>query len=369
MTVKGRISSVNLFYVLAQTMIGVGLLSLPHQTHRTAGSDGWISILITGFFIQLIVLIIWLLCRKFPNLTLFDFSKVIVGKTLGTVVNFLYIIYLLTIICYIFIVYTDTLKRWILPETPGWILLLILFVLLIYGSICTIKNVISLFSFLFLFIPLLFLITFFVYHDPSIDVRYLFPIGHSGGWNILKGTKDTFVSFIGYETLLIYFAFMKRSKRITALKGAFFAILFVTTFLMYIVMISTMMLSPEEMKITREPVLYILSAVEIRLLSRLDLIFLSFWCMVVFATIISYSFSASMGISKLIRIKHKFAVMLAGTFVFIVSIIFYYMEVTLLEKWLKHFSLIFGVIIPILLLFITIIFKREAASTYEEKEN
>ena len=116
MKVKGRISSVNLFYVLAQTIIGVGLLSLPHQTHHTAGSDGWISILITGFFIQLIVLIIWLLCRKFPNLTLFDFSKVILGKTLGTVVNFLYIIYLLTNICYIFIVYTDTLKRWILPR-------------------------------------------------------------------------------------------------------------------------------------------------------------------------------------------------------------------------------------------------------------
>ena len=366
MKVKGRISSVNLFYVLAQTMIGVGLLALPHHTHHTAGSDGWISILFTGIFIQLITLIIWFLCRKFPNLTLFDFSKVILGKMLGTVLNFLYVMYLLTIICYIFIIYTDTLKRWILPETPGWVLLLIFFILLIYGSICTIKNVISLFSFLFLLIPLLFLITFVVYDDPSMDIRYLFPIGHNGGWNILKGTEDAFVSFIGYETLLIYFAFMKRSKSISVLKGAFFTIFFVTIFFMYIVIISTMMLSPEEMKITREPVLYILSAVEIRVLSRLDLIFLSFWGLVVFTTIISYSFSASIGISKLIRIKHKFAVMLSGTFALIVSIIFYYMEITLLEEWLKYFSLIFGVIIPIVLLLITIIFKREAASTYEE---
>lgn len=366
MKVTGRISSVNLFYVLVQTIIGVGLLSLPHQTHHTAGSDGWISILITGFFIQLIVLIIWLLCRKFPNLTLFDFSKVILGKIPGTVINFLYIIYLLTNICYIFIIYADTLNRWILPNTPGWILLLILFVLLIYGSICKVKNMISLFSFLFLFILLLFFITFFVYNDPYIDVRYLFPIGSSGGWNILKSTKDTFVSFIGYETLLIYFAFMKQPKSISTMKGAFLAILFVTIFLMYIVIISTVMLSPEEMKFTREPVLYILSAVEIRVLSRLDLIFLSFWGLVVFATIISYSFSASIGISKLIHMKHKFAVILSGTFVLIVSIIFYYMEITLIEKWLKHLNLIFGIIIPTLLLLITIIFKREAASTYEE---
>ena len=367
MKVKSRISSENLFFVLVQTMMGVGLLSLPHQTHHAAGSDGWISILITGFFIQLIVLLIWLLCIKFPNLTLFDFSKVILGKTSGTALNFLYIIYLLTMICYIFIVYADILKRWILPETPVWVLFLIEFVLLIYGSICKIKNVISLLSFLFIFILFLFFITFFVYGDSSIDVRYLFPIGSSGGWNILKSTSDSMISLTGFETLLIYFAFIKQSKKnISALKGAFLAVLFVTIFLTYIVILSTVMLSPEEIKITSEPVLYILSAIDIRMLSRLDLIFLSFWGLIVFTTIISYSFSASMGISKLIRIKHKFAVILSGAFVFIISMIFYYMEITLLEKWLKHVSLIFGIIIPILLLLITIIFKREAASTYEK---
>lgn len=366
MRVKSRISSENLFFVLVQTMMGVGLLTLPHQTHHAAGSDGWISILITGFFIQLIVLLIWLLCIKFPNLTLFDFSKVILGKMLGTVLNFIYIIYLLTMICYIFIVYADILKRWILPETPVWVLFLIEFVLLIYGSICKIKNMISLLSFPFIFILFLFFITFFVYGDSSIDVRYLFPIGSSGGWNILKSTSDSMISLIGFETLLIYFAFINQSKNISALKGAFLAVLFVTIFLTYIVILSTVMLSPEEIKITSEPVLYILSAIEIRILSRLDLIFLSFWGLIVFTTIISYSFSVSMGISKLIRIKHNFAVILSGTFVLIVSIIFYYMEITLLEKWLKHLSLIFGIIIPILLLLITIIFKREAASTYEK---
>ncbi|SEQ44956.1 GerAB/ArcD/ProY family transporter [Piscibacillus halophilus] len=366
MKVKSRISSENLFFVLVQTMMGVGLLTLPHQTHHAAGSDGWISILITGFFIQLIVLLIWLLCIKFPNLTLFDFSKVILGKMLGTVLNFIYIIYLLTMICYIFIVYADILKRWILPETPVWVLFLIEFVLLIYGSICKIKNMISLLSFPFIFILFLFFITFFVYGDSSIDVRYLFPIGSSGGWNILKSTSDSMIPFIGFETLLIYFAFIKQSKTISALKGVFLAVLFVTIFLTYIVILSTVMLSPEEIKITPEPVLYILSAMEIRILSRLDLIFLSFWGLIVFTTIISYSFSVSMGISKLIRIKHNFAVILSGTFVLIVSIIFYYMEITLLEKWLKHLSLIFGIIIPILLLLITIIFKREAASTYEK---
>ncbi len=366
MKVKSRISSIGLFFILAQTMVGVGLLSLPYETNKVADSDGWISILISGVFIQFIVLFLWLLCRKFPNLTLFDFSKVILGSIPGTVINILYIIYFLAIVCYTLIIFTDTLKRWILPETPGWVLVLIGVVLLIYGSVCTIKNIVSLFSFLFLFILFLFIITLLVYRDPTIDIRYIFPIGASGGWNILKSTSDVFISFIGFETLLIYFAFIKQSKHISALKGAFFAVLFVTVFFMYIVIISTMMLSPEEMKITSEPVLYILSAISIHVLSRLDLLILSIWGPVVLMTIISYSFSAGMGISKVLHIKHKIAVVLFGVFVFIISITFYYMEITTLKKWLKQLSLIFGFVIPLILLLITVTFKREATSIYEK---
>lgn len=366
MKVRSRISSIGLFFILVQTMVGVGLFSLPYETNKVVDSDGWISILISGVFIQVIVLFLWLLCRKFPNLTLFDFSKVILGSIPGTVINTLYIIYFLAVVCYTLIIFTDTLKRWILPETPGWVLVLVGVVLLIYGSVGTIKNIVSLFSFLFLFILFLFIITLLVYRDPTIDVRYLFPIGASGGLNILKSTSNIFISFIGFETLLIYFAFIKQSKHISALKGAFLAVLFVTVFFMYIVMISTMMLSPEEMKITSEPVLYILSAISIHVLSRLDLLILSIWSPVVLMTMISYSFSAGMGISKVLHIKHKIAVVLFGVFVFIISITFYYMEITTLEKWLKQLSLIFGFVIPLILLLITVIFKREAASIYEK---
>src|SRR5690625_1401406 len=174
MKVRSRISSIGLFFILVQTMVGVGLFSLPYETNKVVDSDGWISILISGVFIQVIVLFLWLLCRKFPNLTLFDFSKVILGSIPGTVINTLYIIYFLAVVCYTLIIFTDTLKRWILPETPGWVLVLVGVVLLIYGSVGTIKNIVSLFSFLFLLILFLFIFMLFVYCDLSLDDLFFF---------------------------------------------------------------------------------------------------------------------------------------------------------------------------------------------------
>ena len=221
MKVKSRISSFELFFVLVHTMVGVGLLSLPYRTNIAAGNDGWISVLITGIMIQLIVLIIWFLCRKFPNLTVYDFSQVILGKTPGSVVNLLYILYTLIVVSYVFVIFLETLKRWILPETPAWILFLMGGFLLIYGGTSTIKQMVALFSFLFLFILLLCFIKVLVFHDSPKDIRYLLPIGSNGAWTILKSTSSTFVSFLGFETLLIYYAFMKQPKKLSAMKGHF----------------------------------------------------------------------------------------------------------------------------------------------------
>ncbi|MBT2668510.1 GerAB/ArcD/ProY family transporter [Bacillus sp. ISL-4] len=368
MKVKTRINHADLFFLLVQTMVGVGILSLPFQTYKTAAQDGWISVLLSGFMIQLIVLLMWLLCKRFPHLTLFDFSKLILGKTLGNIINFLYIVYLLTIVSYVFIVIDDIFVRWIFPETPKMVLLIMGLVLLFYGCIGTIRNMVSLFSFLFIFILFLFFITLLTFQNSAFDFRYLFPIGSSGIWKILKGTKDAFPSFTGYETLLIYFAFIKQPKNFSAIKGASFAIFFVTILYTYIVIITTMMFSPAEIKIVPEPVLYMLRTINMHVLQRLDLIFLSIWGVVVSTSILSYAYLGSMGISKLLRMKHKLAVILSSAVVFFVSITCHlYLEIITFRKWIEILNLTFGILIPAILLLIAIIFKREASSFYEEK--
>ncbi|MCS0824838.1 spore germination protein [Cytobacillus firmus] len=363
---KTRISSFELFFVLLQTQIGVGLLSLPYETYKGVKHDGWISILISGFMVQITIFLIWTLCRRFPHNTIFDFSKMIVGRFLGSVMNLGYIIYFLIVVSYVFLVFTDLIKRWILTETPAWIFLLIGFFILVYGCWGTVKDMVSLFSFISVFILGMLLITFFVFLEPGIDLRYLFPIGSAGIWAIIKSTKDSFVSFLGFETLLIYFAFMKNPGKAAAIKGAISANLFITFFYAYLVIIATIMFSPDEIILVPEPVLYMLKAISLTILERLDLLFLSIWVIVVASTVISYSYLASMGINKLLHLRHKKSVLIAGAFVLSLSFLLYgRIELSKLGKLVTFVSYFFGVIFPAILLVISFIFKKRGAY-YEE---
>jgi hypothetical protein len=54
-------------------------MSLPHDIFLKSGVDAWISLLLSGLFIQLNIFIIWALNRRYPNLHLYEFSTVIVG--------------------------------------------------------------------------------------------------------------------------------------------------------------------------------------------------------------------------------------------------------------------------------------------------
>ena len=211
-----RISQKELFYAVTQSIIGVGVLALPHYASQTAGSDGWITVLITGIALHVMVIIIWLLNKRFPHLTLYDYSSKVIGKSLGFLLNLTYIIYFIYIVAYIYLRVTDIVVRWILPETPELVLFIMGIILFIYGCMGTLKNLMAIFSYFFLFPPVLCLISVFTFVDPLLDVRFLLPIGSSGIENIVVGVKDVLPSFIGYETLLIYFAFVLYPERFSS---------------------------------------------------------------------------------------------------------------------------------------------------------
>src|SRR5699024_11306607 len=66
------VCSSDLFFLVLQTQIGVGVLSLAFNVFNTAEQDGWISTLIAGLAIQVAIIIIWMMARRFPSSTIFD---------------------------------------------------------------------------------------------------------------------------------------------------------------------------------------------------------------------------------------------------------------------------------------------------------
>lgn len=79
-----------LFAFILQTQVGIGVLSFPYVLHKAAGVDGWISILLAGACVSLLLTIYVALCKRFPGQNLYEFVPLILGKWLGNMVNAIY---------------------------------------------------------------------------------------------------------------------------------------------------------------------------------------------------------------------------------------------------------------------------------------
>lgn len=94
MNKESTITQGQLFFLIIKFEIGVVILSLPYQMHLSSKGGAWISVIIGGILIQLIILMCWLLLRRFPS----SFHQIltrITGSWMGKILTVAYIMYYL----------------------------------------------------------------------------------------------------------------------------------------------------------------------------------------------------------------------------------------------------------------------------------
>lgn len=114
------------FFMIFQSQIGIGLLSLPYSVHEHVQSDGWMSVLLAGVGIQLLILIYWILLWGFKEKNIYEITVIVFGKYLGKFFNFLYISFFLLIMTLSALLFANLLSKWILANTPFIIIILLL---------------------------------------------------------------------------------------------------------------------------------------------------------------------------------------------------------------------------------------------------
>src|SRR5690625_2578234 len=90
---KNNITTFQLIFLLIHFQIGVGVITLPYDVYMKAKSDAWISILLTGVIIQLIILLYGALIKRFPSSNLYDIVQILFGRIFGKIFIILYRIY------------------------------------------------------------------------------------------------------------------------------------------------------------------------------------------------------------------------------------------------------------------------------------
>lgn len=196
-----KISRLQGVFFINQTQISIGILALPHLLMMKSGSSGWISILLTGLLVQLTFSLYMILFHRFPKLNLYEMLEEVFGTLAGKGVQVLYILYFAFLCTLILSVFTRILDIWVLPQTPNWVISL----MLILGSVYIAQaplNAIARFS--FILTPFLLLISLpLLYTLGKADITYIMPIFHGTAKDMLTGVQQTLVSITGFQAALV----------------------------------------------------------------------------------------------------------------------------------------------------------------------
>lgn len=359
-----KLTSVQLTFFVIQTQIGVGILGLPFNVFSVSKGDAWISVLIAGGMVQLLITLLWLLGRRFPSKSILEYSKLLVGNFTGTLINIGYLIYGILVTSLVMMYATAIIKSWALNLTPEWVVMLLLLLPGIYlgkEKMMEITNVYVVVSGLIFLLIIVSIVVLFIY---PVDWRYLFPIGASGGVTMLKGAKEAYFSMLGFELLLIVYPYFKHNGNPAVLISVSIANLFVTVVYTFLTISSLVTFSPDELKIVPQPVLYYVKSLYFQVIERIDLLFASLWIVNVITSLTSYLFLCSESCSYLFtrfkKLKRAHCTVFWGFFAYLLALLPGNPdEMDLFNTWVLNISYVFILAIPILFLGISLIFKKK----------
>jgi spore germination protein (amino acid permease) len=355
-----NITKFQLFFIFIQSQIGVALLSLPHEVQKSAKEDGWLSTLVAGVVVQLMLVIYWQLLKRFPTLIYTEITKKILGAFLGNVLNLLIYLNFILVGGLATILFIKLVKLWLLPLTPGWIISLLILTSCVYLAISDLKIIARFFVLASSLILLLVIISIFGWFTPK-EFQYILPIGSSGFKNIVLGSKNSLLAMLGFEGFLFLFPFLIDNKK-GVLKTISIANLSITLLYTYFVFITVISFNSNQLALMREPILNLLRGISYQMVDRLDLIFLSIWIVPMATSTISYLYFASKSLSAK-KENYTKAVLVNGFIVFLITLIPHDDAfITRFNEYVTYLSYAVVFLNPTLLLVLSILLKKNEMS-------
>ncbi|WP_409346072.1 GerAB/ArcD/ProY family transporter [Paenibacillus sp. MBLB4367] len=354
---KSKITQGQLMFFIVQSQVGVGILSLPHKMQATAKGGGWISVLLAGLAVQVIIFILWALCKRFPSDTIYGFLPKITGKLLGNLLCFAYIGYFLLSAGTVLAKFADVVERWVLLETPRWALLILALLTCMYLVKENLRVIARLFVISSLTIIVMVVLSLCGYVNANFS--YIFPITEAGWGNIIKAANEALFPLVGYEAILVIYPFVEGNSG-GKLKAVSLGNMLITLFYTFEVFTSLIIFSPAVMPAVSEPLLYMLKGFSFQVIQRIDLIFLSLWVLIVSNALVSWIYMATVGLGRFFhRGEHKKAVPYTIFILFIMAMIAQNPAITdFYDRMISitHYTFVVG--LPLILLCFTYLIRK-----------
>jgi spore germination protein len=152
---KNFITNRQIFMILYCIISGYSIINLPQRVAESAGTGGWVTLLISTILFIFITYVITYLQYVYEGKTLYEYSQQLIGKFLTYVLTASYIIYFFIFFTMIIRRCCDTIRLTILTKTPTIYICLLMYIVVGYvlsnnlnviARLCEIYGLISIIS-------------------------------------------------------------------------------------------------------------------------------------------------------------------------------------------------------------------------------
>jgi len=278
--------------IIASTIIGVGVLTLPRGAAEYAKQSGWFSILLGALVAMLAVAAITTLSRKFPRRGIDAYGAEILGigkgRTFGTIASFplllLFVGYWGFSTVIVARMFGEVVITTVLTQTPLEVIistmLLTAYILTLYGV-----EVMARVNEMLLPIIVVPVLLIAVSSLQSTRLYHLFPLREGVELGaFLQGILVSSFAFLGFEVMTVFSAYVQQSDKLLranlagiAIPGAIYVL---------IVFSGIAVFGVDELKLLAWPTLELVKVTEVPglILERMESAFLGVWVAAVFTT-------------------------------------------------------------------------------------
>jgi spore germination protein len=321
-------------FILMGIIIDATSANLPNEVIATAKQDGWISVLIGATYPLYIAILAIYVSGKFPKENILVLSKRYLGKTLGTILNFLF---LLSFFSY-FPALISTLGMIIRTNavpilTPLKIYVVLLFIgayasskgIKVLGRICTI----TVWMIVGIMIPTIAILKEGSYLNIS-------PIFGTGIVSILKGSLACVYDYSLMELIFLIYPFINDSSKIksSVLKVAGFTAIIYT----WITFITIYYMGKDIIPKTIWSFFTVTGAVKVEIITNFRYVFVFFWIIIAIKSVAIFNYVCVFILEDIKKIKNKKIIYVVMAVVVIMIAKTYYGDMLAMEQITKYTS-------------------------------
>ncbi|WP_010676479.1 GerAB/ArcD/ProY family transporter [Bacillus timonensis] len=342
------------FFLIHSMQVGVGMLGFQRIIAKSAGYDSWISVILSGIAVHIIVWMMYKILNHSKG-DIIEVHKEVFGKWIGGFFSLLFIVYLMALAVTVLRTYIEVVQVWMFPEFNGWVFgfyTMILTYYIISGGFRAVTGI----SFFSIVLPGYIILLVFFPLDYA-HVRNLVPIMNHSLTEIAQGTKDMTLSIMGFETLLLFYPFIKNPEK--SQKWAHLGVLATTGLYLVAAVTAIMYFSADQMDKIIWATLTMFKSINMPFVERFEYVGIASWFLVILPNICIALWGASRGMKRMFSIQQRKALLFILPMVLIASVFIKTRQnIDMVSNYLSKFGFYYiFVFIPILFV-ITLVIRK-----------